>query len=49
MQKDCHLLLTFLWAVGNGLSQNVTLTNPPDMQIFHAKGQEVMKEIYLDV
>jgi hypothetical protein len=29
------VLLTFLWVVVNGFSQNVTLTNPPDTQIFH--------------
>jgi hypothetical protein len=46
MQKSCHCLLTFLWAVANGFSQNVTLTDPPDTPIFHAKGQEVMEEIY---
>jgi hypothetical protein len=46
MQRDCHLLLTFLWAVANGFSQNVPLTDPPDSPIFHAKGQQLMDEIY---
>jgi hypothetical protein len=46
MQRSCHPLLSFLWAVANGFSQNVTLTDPPDTELFHAKGQEVMEEIF---
>jgi hypothetical protein len=46
MQRDCHLLLTFLWAVANGFGQNIPLTDPPDTPIFHAKGQQLMDEIY---
>jgi hypothetical protein len=42
----CHSILAFLWAVANGFSQNVSLSDPPDTQIFHAKGQEVMEEIF---
>jgi hypothetical protein len=45
-QQDCYLLLTFLWTVANGFCTNVPLSDPPDTQIFHAKGQDVLEEIY---
>jgi hypothetical protein len=45
MQRDCHLLLTFLWAAANGFSQNIPLTNSPGTPIFHGKGQQLMDRI----
>jgi hypothetical protein len=46
MQRDCHLLITVLWAVANGFSQNIPLTSPPNTPIFHAKSQQLMDGIY---
>jgi hypothetical protein len=45
-QKECYHLLTFLWAAANGYCLDVPLSDPPDTPIFHAKGEDIMEEIY---
>jgi hypothetical protein len=44
-QQECYLLLSFLWAAANGYCHDVPLSDPPDTQIFHAKGEDIMEEI----